>query len=232
MNRDSLVSSERRSFLSRLNSGLVSLATLAGVAMAQEKPTPAAHWEPARHPKDDWLDKASVKHRLVFDTTVMDGAGEALAFAMNFYNANKAEYGLENSELGIVVVLRHRSAAFGFNDAMWAKYGATLASRSKVEDPKTGKAPTANLYNATGYGEGLTNRGVTLENLAKQGTQFAVCALSTRAMAGMIARAAGSTTDVILAELTANLVTNARLVPAGIVAVSRAQERGYTLVTC
>jgi len=232
MDRDSLPSSERRSFLTRLNSGLISLAALAGVAMAQDKPAPAEHWEPVRHPKDDWFDKPSVKHRLVFDTTTMDGVGEALAFAMNFYSANKAEYGVENSELGLVIVLRHRSAAFGFNDAMWAKYGATLATRSKVEDPKTGKAPTANLYNATGYGEGLTNRGITLETLAKQGGQFAVCALSTRALAGQIARAAGSTTEAILAELTANLVSNARLVPAGVVAVSRAQERGYTLVSC
>jgi hypothetical protein len=29
-------------------------------------------------------------------------------------------------------------------------------------------------------------------------------------------------------ELIANIVTNAHMVPAGIVAVSRAQERGYT----
>ena len=32
-------------------------------------------------------------------------------------------------------------------------------------------------------------------------------------------------------ELVANIVSNARMVPAGIVAVNRAQERGYTLVT-
>jgi hypothetical protein len=32
-------------------------------------------------------------------------------------------------------------------------------------------------------------------------------------------------------ELTANLVGNAHLVAAGIVAVNRAQERGYTLAT-
>jgi intracellular sulfur oxidation DsrE/DsrF family protein len=89
-----------------------------------------------------------------------------------------------------------------------------------------------NLLNAKGYGEAVPNRGVTLEALAKQGAQFGVCALSTRALAGSIAHAAGSTTEAILAELTANLVTNARLVPAGVVAVSRAQERGYTLVSC
>ena len=131
-----------------------------------------------------------------------------------------------------MIVLRHRSAPFGYNDAMWAKYGATLAARSKVEDPKTGKAPTANLYNASGYADLLANRDITLESLAKIGAQFAVCALSTRAIAGMIARAVGSHPETILTELTDNLVSNARLVPAGIVAVSRAQEHGYTLVTC
>lgn len=205
---------------------------MAGVAMAQKTETQAARWEPTRHPKDAWLDKASIKHRVVFDTTTMEGAGNAIAFAENYFRVNKTEYGLENSELAVVIVLRHRSAPFGYNDAMWAKYGATLAARSKVEDPKTGKAPTANLYNASGYADLLANRDITLESLAKIGAQFAVCALSTRAIAGMIARAVGSNADTVLTELTNNLVSNARLVPAGVVAVSRAQEHGYTLVTC
>ena len=39
------------------------------------------------------------------------------------------------------------------------------------------------------------------------------------------------TPDAIFAELSANLVANAHLAPAGIVAVNRAQERGYTLAT-
>ena len=232
MDRETAASAERRSFLSRLNLGLASLAAVAGGAMAQETPTAAARWEPARHAKDDWLEKAAAKHRLVFDTTAMEGAGEALAFAENFYRVNQTDYGVENGDLAVVIVLRHRSAAFGFNDAMWAKYGATLAARSKVEDPKTGKAPTANLYTAAGRGEALPNRGVTLDALAKQGAQFGVCGLSTRAFAASIAHAAGSTTEAILAELSGNLIGNGRLVPAGIVAVSRAQERGYTLVTC
>lgn len=232
MNRDFLDSSERRSFLTRLNIGLASLVSLGGVAMAQQKQAAASRWEPARHEKDEWLDKASVKHRFLFDTTTTDGLGNALAFAENFYRVNKTEYGVENGELAVVIVLRHRTAGFGYSDSMWAKYGATLAARSKVEDPKTQQVPTANLYNATGYGELIPNRGITLEALAKVGAQFAVCALSTRANAGLIARAVGSTPDAILAELSGNLVSNARLVPAGIVAVNRAQEHGYSLVTC
>ena len=193
---------------------------------------PAARWEPTLHEKDDWLEHASAKHRLLFDTTSADGVGDALAFASNFYRINKSEYGVENSETAVVIVLRHHSAAFGYSDAMWKKYGATLAVRSKMEDPRTHAAPAANLYNAIGYGDLIPNRGITLEALAKFGAQFAVCSLSTRANAGLIARAAGSTPEAILAELTQNLVSNARLVPAGIVTVNRAQERGYSLVTC
>ena len=48
---------------------------------------------------------------------------------------------------------------------------------------------------------------------------------------GMIAEAVGGNGDAINSELIANLVRNARMVPAGIVAVNRAQERGYTLVS-
>ena len=48
--------------------------------------------------------------------------------------------------------------------------------------------------------------------------------------AATIARTAGSTANQIYDELTANLLPNSHLVPAGIVAVNRAQERGYSFV--
>jgi intracellular sulfur oxidation DsrE/DsrF family protein len=71
-----------------------------------------------------------------------------------------------------------------------------------------------------------------LDSLFKQGVQLAVCATSTRGYATSIAQATGGNADAIFNELTSNLVgKNARMVPAGIVAVSRAQERGYTLVS-
>lgn len=222
---------ERRSFLTRLNTGLASLAAMAGVAMAQQKSSAAAHWEPARHEKDDWLEKQPAKHRLVFDTTSPEGVGEALAFANNYFRTNRVDYGLENSDLAVVVVLRHRATALGYNDAMWAKYGAPLAERSKAEDPKTRSAPKINIYNGTEYGELTPNRGVTLESLSQLGAQFALCSTSTHAFAAAIAKATGANPDAVFTELTHNLVSNGRMVPAGIVAVNRAQERGYSLVT-
>lgn len=228
MNQDIL--RPRRSFLARLNTGIASLAAIAGVAAAQQKGE-AARWEPARHDQDNWLDDNHAKHRLLFDSMNSDGLGEALAFASNIYMTNKNDYGLEDRDLALVVVVRHRSAAFGYNDAIWAKHGEIFAKRMKVEDPKTKEAPKVNLYNASGYDQELGNRGVTLSVLAARGAQIAVCQLSTRAFAGSIAKATGGKTEDVFAELKANLVPNGRLVPAGIVAVNRAQERGYTLMS-
>src|SRR5579863_3476821 len=233
MSRQSPLSRERRSFLTRLNAGTASLAAMAfgGVAMAQQKSAAAARWEPARHEKDDWFDQLPGKHRLVFDTTAHDGVGDAILFANNFLRVNRADYNLQNSDLAVVIVVRHRATPFGYNDAMWAKYGPTIAARAKVEDPKSKLAPKINIFNSTDYADLLANRETTLDSLFKQGVQLAVCSVSTRGYAGAIAQAVGGDANAIFNELTSNLMSNSRMVPAGIVAVNRAQERGYSLVT-
>jgi intracellular sulfur oxidation DsrE/DsrF family protein len=231
MTHDSLPSAQRRSFFTRLNTGLASMAAMAGAAMAQEKPAAVPRWQPARHDADDWLDKNQAKHRVVFDTILSEGLGEAVAFTSNFYRANKTDYALESSDLAVVIILRHKTAAFGYNDAIWAKYGEPLNTRVKLDDPKTKQAPKVNLFNAAGYGEELPNHGTTLDSLVKLGVQFAVCKLSTRALASTIAKATGGKADEVFAEIGANLIPSSRLVAAGIVAVNRAQERGYTLMS-
>jgi intracellular sulfur oxidation DsrE/DsrF family protein len=222
---------ERRSFITGIESKLAALAAMAvgSATLAQGEPT--ARWEPARHEKDEWLEKTPVRHRLVFDTTTPDAFGDALAFAGNYLRVNHADYGLQDSDLSVVIVARHRSTAFAYNDAMWTKYGTPMSARAKFEDPKTRQPPAANAYNFEDYGDLLSNRGTTVDSLLKRGVQLAVCSTATRALAGVIAKAVGGNADTINSELIANLLSNSRMVPAGIVAVSRAQERGYTLVT-
>jgi len=233
MNKPFPLPSERRSFLTRLNAGAASLAALAvgGVAMAQQKSPAITRFEPARHEKDDWFDQLPGRHRLVFDSTAHDGLAEAILFANNFIRTNQTDYGLQSKDLAVVVVVRHRSTPFGYNDAMWAKYGTVIAARAKVEDPKNKLAPKLNIFNVPEYGELLGTRTTTLDSLSKQGVQLAVCGVSTRGYATAIAQAVGEKVDAIYSELTANLLSNARVVPAGIVAVARAQERGYSLVS-
>jgi intracellular sulfur oxidation DsrE/DsrF family protein len=213
----------RRRFLSSL-----------GAAIAVQPPpipaqsTSANAWQPARHAEDDWFDKIPGKHRLVFDTTTPEGFGEALLYSNNFLDANKNAYGLDYSDVALVIVVRHNSTAFAYNDAIWSKYGGVFAQRLKFNDPRTKEPPSVNLYNAEGYGTMLTSFGVTLESVTKRGAHLAVCRLATRNLAEGIARTTGGVADKVNEELIANIVANAHMVPAGIVAVSRAQERGYT----
>jgi intracellular sulfur oxidation DsrE/DsrF family protein len=106
-----------------------------------------------------------------------------------------------------------------------------MGLRANFTDPKSKQAPKANLYNSADYGNQLPNRGTTLDSLLKQGVQLAVCSVATRGFAGAIAEAVGGNTDTIYSELISNLLSNSRMVPAGIVAVNRAQERGYSFAS-
>jgi intracellular sulfur oxidation DsrE/DsrF family protein len=210
-----------------LGTGLTVVGTTLMARPAGAQSAPVA-FQPARHPQDDWLDEIPGKHRFVFDTTSPAGAGAALLYANNYLLANQNAYGLGTGDNAIVIVVRHNSTPFAYNDALWGKYGSVLAERSEIEDPKTKQRPTVNLYNAAGYGVSLPNMGTTVDSLIKRGVHFAVCQMATRRLAGAVAQATGSTADAIYKEITSNLVANAHMVAAGIVTVNRAQERGYT----
>lgn len=153
----------------------------------------------------------------MIDTTSPAGFSSALTFTSNYYTANQNGYGLKDSDLAVIVIARHDSTPFAYTDGMWAKYGASLAERSAFTDPATKQPPTANLYRAR------------IDGLIARGTHLAVCQMATRRLADVIARASGTNADAVYNELVANLLKNAHLVPAGIVAVNRAQERGYSL---
>jgi intracellular sulfur oxidation DsrE/DsrF family protein len=223
----------RRSFLSRLGIGVttVGAALGAGVSTARAQSNEGGHWQPARHSLDDWFDQVPGKHRFLFDTFTPEGIGQALAFVNNYFTANQNGYGLQSADLAVVIVVRHLSTLFAYNDAIWAKYGVPITQRTNFNDPKTKEPPKINMYNSTAYGASLPNRGTTLESLLKRGVHLAVCQISTRGYAGAIAAAAGASADAIYSELVANLLSNSHIVPAGIVAVNRAQEHGYSFVS-
>jgi intracellular sulfur oxidation DsrE/DsrF family protein len=216
----------RRSFLARLGAGAGILgATGMGTGLAASPAASDAHWQPARHAQDDWYDKIPGQHRLVFDTTTPDGMALALRFANNYFAANQSAYGLKDSDLAVVIVVRHRSTAFGYTDAIWAKYGKQISEQAEFTDPKTKEPPKINVF--AGPGDGSDQSGV-MDALIKKGVQFAVCQMASRAIAGRIAKAAGGDIDAIFKEIGANLIPNSHFVPAGIIAVNRAQERGYS----
>lgn len=224
---ESVVRLARRSFFNRLGIFAILGAPTAAMAARETRSTEDPHWQAIRHEEDSWLDKIPGQHRLVFDTTTADGLGMALQFAGNFYTANRTDYSLTDSDLAVLAILRHKSTSFGYNNAMWAKYGKEFGEHANFTNPKTKEVPSVNFYVTTDTSSPQAGR---MDGLLKRGLQLGVCKMATRNIAGIISRASGTNQDMVFDELSQNLVNNARLVPAGIVAVSRAQERGYTIV--
>ena len=210
----------RRSFFSTIGAAAAFFTAGSAKALAErsdsaEQPQAAAErpWQPARDPKDDWFDQIPGKHRLFFDTLTDGGLREARGFANNYYDASKASYGLEPADLAVVMCLRHSATPFAFTDPFWAKYGPIMAESLKLSDLTLKTNP----------------HRAQLEALITRGVRYAVCEMASKRYAGMIARKVDGTADAVFKEMQANVVGNATFVPAGIVAVNRAQERGYAI---
>src|SRR5262245_59297862 len=130
MNRDDDHSPlARRPFLSRLGVGAATLGAIFGgrAAAAQAQQGDDRRWRARRHAQDDWLDELPGDHRLVFDATTADGFEKATRYAHNYLLASDNAYALKSGDLAIVVIARHLATVFGYNDAMWAKYGTPLS---------------------------------------------------------------------------------------------------------
>jgi intracellular sulfur oxidation DsrE/DsrF family protein len=209
-------SQARRSFFTTLKAGMTMLgaaAITASSAFAAQS-SENAKWQPVRHSQDDWFDGIPGKHRLVFDTTDSGGMGSALTYATNYYLANQSGYSLQNNDLAVVIIARHFSTPYAFNDSIWTKYGDTISSFiDKNKEPSKTNAHGRQL-------NGLIGRGVHL----------AVCQMATTALTEAMAKAANADPKDVFNEVVANLLPNSHMVAAGIVAVGRAQERGYSFV--
>jgi intracellular sulfur oxidation DsrE/DsrF family protein len=211
----------RRNFIARLGAAAAALTVGSASASAEGSQTSAearaserpAAWQPARDVKDDWLEQIPGKHRLFFDTLTDGGLREARGFANNYFDASKSGYGLDASDLAVVLCLRHSATPFAFTDPFWAKYGTAIAESLKLADQK----PSTNPHRAQ------------LEALIKRGVHYAVCDMASHRFAGAIARKVDGDAEAVYKEMAANLIGNGHFVAAGIVAVNRAQERGYSI---
>ncbi len=226
---DDTGASGRRSFVSSLGAAVAGIGLAAAAPSAQAQDSAGA-FRPARHPEDEWLDKPA-KHRTLVDAAGPIGAGEAILFANNIFASNAgAPYSLANSDIAVVICFRHNATPFAFTDAIWAKYGKALSEILKFTDPHTNQAPTTNLYNNGTYGLALPTLGNTIDGVIKQGARFAICDRATHFHARLIATAVKGDADAIYKELVANPIPSSRFVTAGVLAVNRAQEHGYTLL--
>jgi len=218
--------SARRSLISGLGATVAAVAVGSRSAGAQGQ---SGGFRAMRHPEDSWLGQRAGKHRIFIDASTPNSASDALLYSNNLYTAHKNAYaGGSDADLGIVVCFRHYATPFAYTDVVWAKYGKVMSGMLNFTDPKTKLAPATNLYNVAGYLPAFPN--VTIDAVTKRGAYFAVCDAATRFLSTEMAAPMAMTAEAIYKDLTANLIPNSRLVSAGVMAVTRSQEYGYSLL--
>jgi intracellular sulfur oxidation DsrE/DsrF family protein len=216
----------RRSLITGLG---IAAAGIAATAATPAHAQRARRFEPARHSIDAWMDELAGRHRVFVDSATAHGGAEALLYGSNLYNVQQAAYSGDQGDFAMIVCFRHFSTGFGYNDAAWAKYGQHFSELMQFTDPATGKAPMVNLMNASGV-QGLPNFGNTIDSLVAKGTQFAICNAATQFISQQIATATNGSSDDIYEDLVASAIPNSRFVPAGVIALTRAQEYGYSVL--
>ncbi len=203
MTSDSSSVPGRRSFLSRV--------VTAGAALGLGAPRAVQALSPsvgAGGADDPWMSRLKGAHRVVFHSHLASD-GIALRWAQTFLDTQKSAYGLTDADSSVVVGLNGRAIGLVFNDAIWGKYpiGETL------------QMPGARNANAA-----------LVAQLAARGVIILACSNSIRA-AGQRFLPEAQRGDAALRtafseEVRANLLPGVEVVPAMIVTLQQAQDRG------
>lgn len=197
----------RRSFLGRLTALLAVGATPSVLSAADD--AAGAFW-----PDERWLEMLSQReHRMIIETGIVSD-GLALRRGLNFMDVLNQDYAVPDARIGLGIGVHTAALSFILNDAMWSKY--TLGARFDVKNAQ-GVAQTANPFRA--------GAAFAVESLSKRGVVFLACNRAllrfSRELAG-----AGGNAAAVHAELIANVLPEAQVTPAMVVALSRAQSKG------
>lgn len=208
----------RRSFLTTCATGAAVVPALSlGCATGAATSDP-----PALDEVETWFAAGTGAYKIIYDCSEPPGGPNGILFARNFMTLGQEKLGTKDTDMSVVVSFRHLATPYGFNDAMWAKY-PQFAALLKVDDPTTRKPAARNIPlhdEVMGFG------GASLPALTARGVRFTVCGAAATFIAGVIAGKDGNA-KAVEDDLAANLIPSARIVPAGVVGVQRAQKVGY-----
>jgi intracellular sulfur oxidation DsrE/DsrF family protein len=172
---------------------------------------------------DAWLNKIKGAHKQVYDMPKFN-EGVGFIWSRVFYLTNQ-ETGVPESDVGVVLVLRHTAVVFAMKDAMWAKY--KLGEMANVTDPKT-KAPAVRNTFYQMAAEDQLLPGMSIDGLMASGTLVGACHMAIKVSSRELAKKMNMPAEDIAKDMIANLIPGVQVVPSGVWAVNRVQERGCT----
>jgi len=215
--------SPRRRFISTIVGGTAALAASGGIPrelLAQgglpTYPPPQGGWDVS------WADRIEkAPHKVVFDSAdVVDGL--ALTNAQVYMAGWKDVYSTPDSDMGVVVVIRHRAIQMVLNDSIWDRW--SIGEQLGVNDG--GQPAKRNTFAGTSGRSG----GDTIKGLIDRGAVVLCCNLALMRSAGQFARAMNIPVEEARRLFIDSLVPGVIRQPNGIFAVTRAQETGAKLL--
>ena len=208
--------SSRRRFVGTIAAGASAL--MAGLPRAEASP-----FSSAGGPGDAsaWFNKVKGSHRIVYDATEPH-EGFPILWSWVYYNTNN-ETGTPDNDLTAMVILRHNASPLAMEDGLLEKY--KFGEMFKVTDNNTNAPATRNPYwNPQGKDFPLpVIEGI--KRLQERGALFCVCNMAISVYSGFAAQAMGMDAETVKKDWLAGILPGIQVVPSGVWAVSRAQEK-------
>ena len=215
----------RRTFLGTLATGAAALGLMTIAAPVRAK---AEAFEATDNVSeaDAWFNKVKGKHRIVFDVTAPK---EIFPFAWpRVFLMTNDKTGTMASDCGVVVILRHESIPFAFEDRIWSTYG--FGDVFKVDDPATKAKSVRNPFWKPKPGDfkvpGIGPVAIGINELMDSGVMFCVCDAAATVYSAVVAEKMGKEAAAVKKDWYSGLLPGVQVVPSGVWAVGRAQEHG------
>jgi len=211
-------SNSRRKFMETVVAGAAGLSVLSGPLMANGIQPNAGVADDA----DAWFKKVKGKHKIVYDAPEPHD-GFPIIWSWVFYKTNNAT-GTPDNELTAVVVLRHSAIPIAMEDKLWDKY--KFGEAFKINDPNTSAPAVKNPFYVP-EAKFWVDFGIEgIKSLQARGVMFCVCDMALTVNSVMTAKAMNLNADDIKKEWVAGLLPGIQVVPSGVWAIGRAQEKG------
>ena len=214
---------DRRAFLGSIAMGSAAITMTAAGLHGSATEAFAEEAEVAGGYSEAWLSRLTGKHKQFFDATTTNQF--SLVFAMNFLNSYNEVYKVPDANLNAVIGLRHFAIGIALTDDIWARY--KVAEFVQAMDPAT-KTPYMRNYLNHPHDGDMMFPSASVDKLLARGVQFTCCNVAITAVSGLLSKNAGVTPEVARTEWLAGLLPGVTLVPSGVLAVNRAQEKGCT----
>ena len=171
---------------------------------------------------DNWFKKVKGKHKIVYDAPEPHD-GFPIIWSWVFYKTNN-QTGTPDNELTAVVVLRHSAIPYAMDDKLWSKY--KFGEAFKINDPNTSAPAVKNTVWMPDAKFWLDMGIEGIKSLQARGVMFCVCDMALTVNSMLTAKAMNLNPEEVKKEWVAGLLPGIQLVPSGVWAIGRAQEKG------